>query len=107
MVLGGGGICGPTNQKFFPAARRRSSRRSARSASNGKKTPTYVFEDAPWIGVRDEEHPYGFAAFDVDPGTHAGAADPDPRHVLQRVGQPDGEIAPLETFTLSRKRSDC
>ncbi|BBX95876.1 hypothetical protein AWC15_15690 [Mycobacterium lacus] len=25
-------------------------------------------EDAPWSAFRDREDPYGFAAFDVDPG---------------------------------------
>lgn len=105
MVLGGGGTSSPSNQKFFAGSKAKVLMSVGAVGSNGKKTPTYVFEDAPWIGVRDEKHPYGFAAFDVDPGTHAGGLTRI--HVTYyTVGQPDGKIAPLETFTLSRKRSD-
>ena len=105
MVLGGGGTSSPSNQKFFAGSKAKVLMSVGAVGSNGKKTPTYVFEDAPWIGVRDEEHPYGFAAFDVDPGTHAGGLTRI--HVTYyTVAQPDGKIQPLETFTLSRKRSD-
>jgi hypothetical protein len=106
MVLGGGGTSSPTNQKFFAGSKAKVLMSVGAVGANGKKTPTYVFEDAPWIGVRDEEHPYGFAAFDVDPGTHAGGQTRI--HVTYyTVAQPDGKIAALETFTLSRRRSDC
>ncbi|MBW8802421.1 MAG: hypothetical protein AUG49_20630 [Catenulispora sp. 13_1_20CM_3_70_7] len=105
MVLGGGGTSSPTNQKFFAGSKAKVLTAVGAVGANGKKTPTYVFEDAPWIGVRDEKHPYGFAAFDVDPGTHAGGETRI--HVTYyTVGQPDGAIAPLETFTLTRTRSD-
>ncbi|WP_194895561.1 purple acid phosphatase family protein [Catenulispora pinisilvae] len=104
MVLGGGGTSSPSNQKFFAGSKAKVLM-GVGAPVNGKKTPTYVFEDAPWIGVRDEQHPYGFAAFDVDPGTHAGGQTRI--HVTYYVvSQPDGKIAPLETFTLSRMRSD-
>ena len=73
MVLGGGGTSSPSNQMFFAGSKAKVLMRSARAGTNGKKPPTYVFEDAPWIGVRDEAHPYGFAAFDVDPGTTPAA----------------------------------
>jgi hypothetical protein len=105
MVLGGGGTSSPSNQKFFAGSKAKVLMGVGAVGANGKKTPTYVFEDAPWIGVRDEQHPYGFAAFDVDPGTHPGGETRI--HVTYYVvAQPDGKIAPLETFTLSRKRSD-
>ncbi|MFL6117007.1 MAG: purple acid phosphatase family protein [Catenulispora sp.] len=105
MVLGGGGTGSPTNQKFFAGSKAKVLTAVGAVGANGKKTPTYVFEDAPWIGVRDEKHPYGFAAFDVDPGTHAGGETRI--HVTYyTVAQPDGAIAPLETFTLTRTRSD-
>ena len=42
-------------------------------AGGGKRPPTYVFEETPWSAFRDAEHPYGFAAFTVDPGTGPGA----------------------------------
>ena len=105
MVLGGGGTGSPTNQKFFAGSKAKVITAVGAVGSNGKKTPTYVFEDAAWIGVRDEEHPYGFAAFDVDPGTHRGGQTRI--HVTYyNVSQPDGVITPLETFTLTRTRSD-
>ncbi|WP_344667100.1 metallophosphoesterase family protein [Catenulispora yoronensis] len=105
MVLGGGGTSSPTNQKFFSGSKAKVLTAVGAVGANGKKTPTYVFEDAPWIGVRDEKNPYGFAAFDVDPGTHAGGQTRI--HVTYYVvAQPDGKIAPLETFTLTRNRSD-
>ncbi|NUR61946.1 MAG: metallophosphoesterase family protein [Catenulispora sp.] len=105
MVLGGGGTSSPSNQKFFAGSKAKVLTAVGAVGANGKKTPTYVFEDAPWIGVRDEKNPYGFAAFDVDPGTHAGGETRI--HVTYYVvGQPDGAIKPLETFTLTRKRSD-
>jgi hypothetical protein len=57
------------------------------------------------VGVRDLTHSYGFAAFTVDPGTHPG--DTTRIHVTYyTVAQPDGSIAPLETFVLQRPRSD-
>jgi hypothetical protein len=105
MVLGGGGTSGPTNQKFFAGSKAKVLMGVGAKGANGKKTPTYVFEDAPWIGVRDEKNPYGFAAFDVDPGARPGGETRI--HVTYYVvGQPDGKISPLETFTLTRKRSD-
>jgi hypothetical protein len=105
MVLGGGGTSSPSNQKFFAGSKAKVLMSVGTATAGGKKPPTYVFEDAPWIGVRDEQHPYGFAAFDVDPGTHPGGETRI--HVTYYVvSQPDGKIVPLETFTLTRTRSD-
>jgi hypothetical protein len=106
MVLGGGGVSGTTNQKFFPAGQAKVITAVTAPPSPGGKHPSvYVFEDTPWLGVRDAEHPYGFAAFTVDPGTGPGAITRI-YVTYYNVLVPSGGIAPLETFTLQRKRSD-
>lgn len=51
------------------------------------------------------DHPYGFAAFTVDPGTRPGGTT-SIQVTYYTVGQPTGEISPLETFVLQRPRSD-
>jgi hypothetical protein len=105
MVLGGGGTNSPTNSKFFTNGTGKVLTAVGAVGSNGKKTPTYVFEDAIWSGFRDLTHPYGFAAFDVDPGSTRGGQT-SIRVTYFTVAQPDGAIAPLESFTITRKRSD-
>ena len=40
--------------------------------SIGRKKPIYVVEEAPWSAFRDSQNPYGFVAFDVDPGSPGG-----------------------------------
>lgn len=77
----------------------------AAPAGGGKRPSTYTFEGTPWLGFRDAEHPYGFAAFTVDPG-HGPGATTSIYVTYYNVTIPDGRIAPLETFTLQRKRSD-
>ncbi|MEZ0090598.1 purple acid phosphatase family protein [Streptacidiphilus sp. EB129] len=105
MVLGGGGTSSPTNNKFFAPGKAKVITGVGAVGSNGKKTPTYVFEDAAWVGARDLTHSYGFAAFTVDPGTHPGSTTRI--HVTYyTVAQPDGSISPLETFVLQRPRND-
>ncbi|MET9222673.1 metallophosphoesterase family protein [Streptomyces sp. NPDC003300] len=106
MVLGGGGVSGTTNQSFFKDGTGKViTAVSSTPGSNGKRTATYVREQAVWAGVRDVDHPYGFAAFTVDPGRHAG--DTTRMHVTYyNVNKPNGELSVFETFTLHRKRSD-
>ncbi len=106
MVLGGGGVSGTTNEKFFAPGKAKVITAVGTPPTAGAKRPaTYVFEDAPWLGFRDLQHPYGFAAFTVDPGTGPGATT---RIFVTyyNVTVPTGEISALETFTLQRKRSD-
>jgi hypothetical protein len=107
MVLGGGGVSGTTNQSFFTDGTGKViTAVSATAGSNGKRTPTYVKEEAVWSAVRDIVHPYGFAAFTVDPGRHAG--DITSMHVTYyNVNKPNGELSVFETFTLQRRRSDA
>ncbi len=106
MVLGGGGVSGTTNQSFFQdGSAKVITAVSATAGSNGRRTSTYVKEDAVWSAVRDEEHPYGFAAFTVDPGRHPG--DVTRLHVTYyNVNKPNGELSVFERFTLHRRRSD-
>ena len=58
---------------------------------------------AQW--VRDLDHPYGFAAFTVDPGRRPG--DTTTMHVTYyNVNKPNGDLSVFEKFSLHRKRSD-
>jgi hypothetical protein len=106
MVLGGGGVSGTTNQAFFKDGTAKViTAVSATAGSNGKRTSTYVKEQAVWTGVRDLEHPYGFAAFTVDPGRHPG--DTTRLQVTYyNVNMPNGNLSVFEQFTMHRKRSD-
>jgi hypothetical protein len=106
MVLGGGGVSGTTNQSFFADGTGKViTAVSATPGSNGKRTSTYVKEQVVWSAVRDAEHPYGFAAFTVDPGRHPG--DTTSLHVTYyNVNKPHGDLSVFETFTMQRKRSD-
>jgi hypothetical protein len=105
MVLGGGGTSAPSNQDLFTPAKCKVLTGVGAVGGNGHRTPVYVYEDAPWVGVRDADHSYGFAAFTVDPGDRPGAATR--MHVTYyTVAQPTGAIAPLESFVLHRRRSD-
>jgi hypothetical protein len=57
------------------------------------------------VGTRDEDHPYGFAAFTVDPGVRPG--DTTRMYVTYyNVNKPNGDLSVFEQFTLHRKRSD-
>jgi len=106
MVLGGGGVSATTNQAFFTDGTAKVlTAVSATPGSNGHRTPTYVQEHAPWIGVRDTSHPYGFAAFTVDPGTGPGAIT-SMYVTYYNVNKPVGNVTTFEKFTLQRHRSD-
>jgi len=106
MVLGGGGVSATTNQLFFTdGSAKVLTAVSATPGPNGKRTPTYTKEQAVWSAVRDQQHPYGFAAFTVDPGRHPG--DTTRMFVTYyNVNKPHGDLSVFETFTLRRKRSD-
>jgi Purple acid Phosphatase, N-terminal domain/Calcineurin-like phosphoesterase len=106
MVLGGGGVSGTSNQFFYTDGTAKViTAVSATPGSNGHRTPTYVKEEAIWTGVRDVAHPYGFAAFTVDPGRHPG--DTTRLSVTYyNVNKPHGDLSVFETFTLQRRRSD-
>jgi len=104
MVIGGGGTSVPTNQFFDPPACRVITAVGDADASTGKRRPTYVREDAPWSAVRNVAHSYGFAAFEVDPGSHPGGDTTIAVTYYDVAG--DGQLSPFETFTLRRPRRD-
>jgi hypothetical protein len=98
MVLGGGGVSGTSNQSFFKDG-------TAKVITAYSGGSVYVKEQAVWAGTRDADHPYGFAAFTVDPGRHPG--DTTRMHVTYyNVNKPHGNLSVFEQFTLHRKRSD-
>ncbi|EYT93071.1 putative phosphohydrolase [Frankia casuarinae] len=60
-------------------------------------------EDAPWLAFRAPEHPYAFAAFEVDPGEPGGSTS-------IRVTVYDSSAptpVPFDRFTLVRPRADA
>ena len=61
MILGGGGVSGTSYQSFFQDG----TAKVLMAYSGG--TSIYAKEEAVWEANRDAEHPYGFAAFTVDP----------------------------------------
>jgi len=107
MILGGGGVSGTTNQSFFTDGTGKviTSVSATADPTTGKRVSTFTKEEAVWSGVRDLEHPYGFAAFTVDPGRHPG--DTTSMFVTYfNVNKPSGELSVFEKFTLRRRRSD-
>src|SRR6266700_1264341 len=105
LVLGGGGNSAISNTEFFTNGQAKVITAVSGPVSTGKRKPTYVMEDAVWSAFRDEEHPYGFAAFDVDPGSTPGGTT-SIRVTYYNVLQPYGTLQKLESFTLYRQRSD-
>jgi hypothetical protein len=106
MVIGGGGTSLPSNQLFFdPPACRVITAVGAPDPATGKRPPIYVKEEAPWSAVRNAAHSYGFAAFDLDPGSRPGDFTAIKITYYDVVGT-DGRLAPFETFTLRRPRRD-
>jgi hypothetical protein len=106
MVIGGGGTSLPSNQLFFnPPACRVITAVGDYDAATGKRPPIYVNEDAPWSAVRNAAHSYGFAAFEVDPGSAAGGYTTIAVTYYDVIGT-GGRLAPFERFTLRRPRRD-
>jgi 3',5'-cyclic AMP phosphodiesterase CpdA len=105
VVIGGGGTSAPSNTLFFPQPKCRvvTGVGPFRDAI-GRKAPIYVVEDAPWSAFRDSQNPYGFVAFDVDPGSPGGNTSIKATHYA--VNGPYGAISVVEQFTLSRPRRD-
>jgi hypothetical protein len=106
MVIGGGGTSKPSNGMFFnPPQCRVITAVGAPDPRTGRRPPTYVLEPAPWSAVRNAAHAYGFAAFEVDPGSRPGGVTTMKVTYFDVVGQ-HGQLAPFETFTLRRPRRD-
>ncbi|MEU6239303.1 metallophosphoesterase family protein, partial [Kitasatospora sp. NPDC047058] len=103
MVIGGGGTSVPSNRLFFsPTKARVITGVGAADPATGKRPPVYVIEDAPWSAFRDADNPYGFAAFDVDPGRRGGQTTIAVTYYAVRG--PYGDLVPVDRFTLTRPR---
>jgi 3',5'-cyclic AMP phosphodiesterase CpdA len=103
LVIGGGGTSTPSNTMFFPQPRCRViTAVGLYDPAIGRKAPIYVVEDAPWSAFRDRENPYGFLAFDVDPGSPGGNTSIKATHYA--VNGPYGAISVVEEFTVTRPR---
>jgi 3',5'-cyclic AMP phosphodiesterase CpdA len=106
MVIGGGGTSRPSNSQFFdPPQCRVITAVGSPDPKTGRRPPIYVIEPAPWSAVRNPAHSYGFAAFDVDPGTRPGGPTTMKVTYYDVVGV-GGQLAPFEAFTLTRPRRD-
>lgn len=106
MVIGGGGTSVSSNTLFFEPAACRVITGVGPVGANGKHPSIYVQESAPWSAVRDKEHAYGFAAFEVDPGTRPGG----PTSITvtyYAVAGPFGALTPVDQFTMTRPRRDA
>jgi 3',5'-cyclic AMP phosphodiesterase CpdA len=103
VVIGGGGTSAPSNGMFFSQPRCRVvSGVNGFDPALGRKAPIYVLEDASWSAFRDRDHPYGFVAFDVDPGPVGGNTSIKATHYA--ISGPFGDISVVDEFTLTRPR---
>jgi len=68
------------------------------------RPPRRATEEAAWSAYRGTAAPYGFAAFDVDPGVPGGSTTITVTHYGARQGSPDYQ--PLDRFVLRRPRGD-
>lgn len=105
MVIGGGGTSTPSLDLFLYPPQCQVITGVGAADATGRRQPIYVKEDAPWSAVRNTKHPYGFAAFAVDPGRHPGGMTEITVTYYDVIGT-DGQIAPFEHFTLRRPRRD-
>ncbi|WP_343710561.1 metallophosphoesterase family protein [Mycobacterium sp.] len=104
VVIGGGGTSIPSNTMFFPQPRCRVlTGVGAFDPARGRKPPIYLVEEAPWSVFRDRENPYGFAVFDVDPGSPGGRTSITATHYA--VSRPFGAMTEVDRFTLSKPRA--
>ncbi|HUP07651.1 MAG TPA: metallophosphoesterase family protein [Caldimonas sp.] len=105
MVIGGGGTSAPSNHLFFNPPACRVITAVGPPDETGKRPPVYVGEPAAWSAVRNAAHSYGFAAFTVDPGSTRGGTTTIKVTYYDVTGT-GGQVAPFESFTLSRPRRD-
>lgn len=105
VVAGGGGTSVPTNGMLFEEPRCRVlTGVGAFDPAIGRKPPIYVPEDAPWSAFRDRDNPYGFVAFDVDPGQPGGNTSIRATHYA--LSGLFGAVTVVEEFTLTKPRGD-
>ncbi|MEU9016536.1 metallophosphoesterase family protein [Actinomadura sp. NPDC048394] len=107
LVIGGGGMGFTSNQLLYdtPKAKvivERGTERDPKLLNHYK--PVYVEEPAPWSAFRDKVNPYGFCAFDVDPGRPGGTTTMNVTYYA--VSGPGGATKPVDSFVLERPRND-
>lgn len=103
LVIGGGGTSKPTNGLFYPDLQCRVITGVGEvDPESGHKKPIYVMEDAPWSAFRDRDNPYGFVAFDVDPGSPGG--NTTIKATYYAVNGPYGAVTAVDEFTLAKPR---
>ncbi len=105
MVIGGGGTSIPSIDVLYDTPACNVITGVGATGANGKRTPIYVSEAAPWSAVRDRVNPYGFVAFTVDPGNKRGGLTSMAVTYYAVTGL-YGQVQPVDTFTLQRRRSD-
>jgi len=110
MIIGGGGTSAPSNQLLLdPAKCEVIMDVGGQPSSNGGSRPHRASmkepEDAAWVGVRDKDHAYGFASFDVDPGVVGGMTRIHVR-VWDTAPSRSGNPVVFDQFTLQRPRRD-
>jgi 3',5'-cyclic AMP phosphodiesterase CpdA len=105
LVIGGGGTSIPSNGMLFAEPRCRVLMSvGGVNTTTGQRIPNYIEEAAPWSAFRDRTNPYGFVAFEVDPGRPGGATSMTATYYA--VHGPFGEAWPVDEFTLTRPRRD-
>jgi 3',5'-cyclic AMP phosphodiesterase CpdA len=105
LVIGGGGTSIPSNKMFFPQPRCRVLMSvGGVDPATGQRIPRYTEEPAAWSAFRDPVNPYGFVAFDVDPGKRGGMTTMAATYYA--VHGSFGEVTPVDRFTLTRPRRD-
>ncbi|BBX74031.1 metallophosphoesterase family protein [Mycobacterium shinjukuense] len=103
LVIGGGGTSKPTNGLLFPQPRCRVITGVGPSDPVIRRKPSmFTVEDAPWSAFRDHDNPYGFVAFDVDPGQPGG--NTTIKATYYRLNGPFGAITVVDQFTLAKPR---
>jgi hypothetical protein len=72
----------------------------------GKGSSDVEIEQAPWSAVTDAQQAFGFASFDVDPGTVRGGLTTMKVTAYRSPLVKGGRPTPYDVFSLQRRRSD-
>ncbi|MFI6151175.1 purple acid phosphatase family protein [Kitasatospora sp. NPDC051170] len=107
MVIGAGGNAATTQDDLFQTPKSRVVVGLEDKPAPGVpyRESIWVTEDAPWAAVQDRKNTHGFAAFDVDPGDRRGGTT-TMRVTYYTFDGPHGDLTPVDTFTLQRRRTD-
>ena len=107
MIIGGGGTSAPSNQLLFDPPQCRVIVVGGRAGPGHRQAAAglRVRADAPWSANRDKAQAYGFASFEVDPGTERGGTTTMAVTYYEVTGE-YGQLDVFERFTLQRRRRD-